>query len=156
MTSAAPAPSTNPISALIALASGFFTNYKKLDASVLAGGGASLLVFFVGCALVAGGVAVPPISILGVHLVASSIPITMTMVAAAAPTVGHFVSTIVPPTMNQQINQFAAKIGASVDHVKEIIPILQASAVDQYPVGKNGESESDNTPPIKTNLTLKQ
>jgi hypothetical protein len=115
-------------------------NYKP-DASVLAGGGASLLVFLAGCALVGAGVAIPPISILGIHLIAASTPITMTMVAAAAPAIGHLVSSFVPATYNQQLNQFATKIGTDVDNLKAWVPQIQKS----YP----GDPKS---PPSVTNI----
>lgn len=122
-------------------------NFKP-DASVLAGGGASLLVFLAGCALVGAGVAIPPISIFGAHLIAASIPITMTMVAAAAPTVGHIVSSFVPATMNQQIDQLAKKIGTDVENLKAIVPVLQ----EEFPTGTNGQTSSDNNPPSQSNI----
>ncbi len=130
--------SVSPASLIAATVSNF-----KPDASTYAGGGASLLTFLLGCALVGAGVAIPPIAILGLHIAA--IPITMTMVAAVAPVVGHVVSAYVPPTYNQQINQFATKIGADVESVKAFIPQIQ----DSYP-GTDG-----NPPTNVNNITSK-
>lgn len=130
---------------------GFITsvlgNFKP-DASVMAGGGASILVFLVGCALVGAGFAIPPISIFGAHLIATSIPITMTMVAAAAPAIGHVVSSFVPATYNQQLDAFAKKIGTDVQNLKAVVPVLQ----EEFPAGKNGQSDSGNPPPSQSNI----
>lgn len=113
----------------------------KPDASTWAGGGAAVLTFMAGCVLVAAGVAIPPISILGIHLVSASIPITMTMVAGAMPVVSHLVTSLVPATYKQTIDAFAQKIDAEVQDVKTVIPVIQAS----YPDGKNGQGEA---PPV--------
>lgn len=109
----------------LATAKKTLANYTP-PASVLAGGGASILIFLVGCALVAGGVTLP----LGIG------PVTMTMVAAAAPLVGHFVTTLVPDTYNQQINALAKKVDASVEDLKEVVPQVAYT----YPTDKNGQT----------------
>lgn len=126
-------------------------NFKP-DASIWAGGGASVLVFLAGCIAVGMGLAIPPVSILGVHLIATSIPLTMTMVAAAAPAIGHFVSAYVSPTEKQAIDVFAKKVGANADNIKAIIPLLQASAVEQFPADKNGQTDSDTQAPSQSNI----
>lgn len=131
----------------LAILNAALANFKP-DAGVLAGGGASLLVFLAGCALVGAGVAIPPISIFGAHLIATSIPLTMTMVAAAAPTIGHLVSSFVPATYNQQIDALAKKIGTDVENLKAVVPVLQ----EEFPAGKNGQTDSDNPPPSQSNI----
>lgn len=123
-------------------------NFKP-DKSILAGGGASLLVFLAGCALVSAGVVVPPITIFGIHLIAVATPITMTMVAGAAPVIGNLVSSYVSPTEKQAIDQFAKKMQTNIENVKAIVPVLK----EEYPAGKNGLSESDNPPPSPNNLS---
>lgn len=123
---------------------GTINNMSKIPASVAAGSSASFLIFLAGAALVAAGVAIPPISIFGLHLIAVSTPITMTMVGAAATALGHVVTTIVPDTYNQQINALAKKVQTSVEDLKEIVPKVE----DTYPTdtalrGNMAERPSD-------------
>lgn len=124
------------------------SNFKP-DKSVWAGGGASILTFLAGCVLVGAGVSIPPVSVFGLHLISAAIPLTMTMVAAAAPAVGHIVTSFVSPTEKQAIDQFAAKVQTKVEAVKTIIPVLK----QEFPSGKNGQTESgDNPPPSQSNI----
>lgn len=114
-----------------ALAKATVGNYFTADKSVLAGGGASVLTVAVGAILVAAGVAIPPIAILGIH---AAIPLTMPMFLAAAAPIGHFVTAYVSPTLNESINALAKKIGVGAEHLKSFIPEVQAS----YPSQKDG------------------
>lgn len=103
----------------LSMATSALKNFQP-TASVMAGGGASLITFAIGCALVAAGISIPVLNI----------PITMTMVAAASPTIGHFVSSIVPDTYNQQINAIATKLKTSVDNVKVALPQTYSAPED--------------------------
>lgn len=115
----------------LGIATGALKNFVP-PASVLAGGGASILVFAAGCALVAAGMSIPILNI----------PITMTMVAAAAPAAGHLVTMLVPDTLNQQINALAKKTLVKAEDIRAVIP----QTYQQYP--------GDVAPPIiQTNLT---
>lgn len=119
----------------LGVATGALKNFNP-TASVLAGGGASVIVFAIGCILVATGVSIPFLNI----------PITMTMVAAAAPTIGHIVTAFVPDTYNQQINALAIKVKTSAENIKSIIPQTYA----EYPVdtrlSEQGQSTNNLTP----------
>lgn len=129
------------MASVLGIASSALKNFNP-TASVLAGGGASLFVFAVGCALVAAGISIPVLNV----------PITMTMVAAAAPTIGHLVTALVPDTLNQQINALAKKLCTSASNLKAVIPQVY-SAPSDYPdeqAGKHAEIPSTN------NLTVAQ
>lgn len=119
------------MASVLSMASSALKNFNP-TASVLAGGGASLLTFAIGCALVAAGVSLPVIG-----------PITMTMVAAAAPTIGHIVTAFVPDTYNQQVNALATKVETSVENIKSIIPqTYQEYPKDKTIFGSTGDGSS--------------
>ena len=115
----------------LSIATGTLKNFQ-LTNSIAAGGGASILTFAIGCALVAAGVSIPYLNV----------PITMTMVAAAAPVVGHIVSAFVPDSVKQHLDGLAAKLQTSVENVKLQMP----QATFEYPTGKNGETATVVTP----------
>lgn len=138
--------------------------------SVLAGGGAAILVYAAGAALVAAGVAIPPLTILGVHIIATAIPITMTMVATAAIPIGHVITAVVPDSVNQQISALAKKALNTIPQIQQQFPVgvngateggnrQSAAAIamiethvqdSNFPTGKNGSTES--MPAIQTNI----
>lgn len=120
------------MASVLGIASSALKNFNP-TASVMAGGGASLLVFIAGCALVAAGVSIPVLNV----------PITMTMVAAAAPAIGHFVTALVPDTYNQQINALAKKVGAEVSDIKAVVPQVY-SAPSDFPGYKDPALASKN------------
>lgn len=105
----------------LAVASSSLKNFQ-LSASVIAGGGASVLTIAVGAILVALGVTVPFIGI----------PLTMTMVTSAAVPIGHIVTALVPDTYNQQINALASKVQTDVETLKMIVPQVECT----YPADK--------------------
>ena len=85
--------------------------------SVLAGGAASIITCAIGAVLVAAGIAIPPIGILGLT---ASTPLTMTMVMSAAVPIGHVVTAIVPDSVNQQLNGLAQKLQGAADKVTPV------------------------------------
>jgi hypothetical protein len=87
--------------------------------SVLAGGAASILVTALGAVLVAAGVAIPPIGLLGLT---TATPLTMTMVMSAAVPIGHVVTALVPDSLNQQLTGLARKLQIDVDKLRNLIP----------------------------------
>ncbi len=99
-------------------------NLFQPDKSVWVGGGASVLVVALGAVLVALGVAIPPIGILGLT---TATPLTMGMFTALAIPVGHLVTSLVPATRKQQIDALAVKIGVDAEHLKSFIPQVVAS-----------------------------
>ncbi|MDE1901300.1 MAG: hypothetical protein KGI37_06635 [Alphaproteobacteria bacterium] len=102
--------------------------------SVLAGGASSILVCAIGAILVAAGVAIPPIGILGLT---AATPLTMTMVMSAAVPIGHVVTALVPDSVNQQLNGLAQKLQVDVEKLRSFIPQEYYSA-DDFPHGRNG------------------
>lgn len=118
------------MASVISIASSALKNFNPTT-SVLAGGGASILVFAIGCVLVSAGVAIPVLNI----------PITMTMVAAAAPAIGHIVTSFVPDSYNQQINALAAKVKTSAENIKAIVPQTYV----EYPQDANVPIVMDST-----------
>ncbi len=98
---------------VLTLAMNTVKNYKP-DPSVLAGGAASLLVYIAGCALVGAGIAIPGIG-----------PITMTMVAAASPAVGHIVTYLVPDSMKTSLQKVAQKLDTTIDQIKVVTPEVE-------------------------------
>lgn len=109
------------MASVLNIAAGALKNFNP-TASVLAGGGASLIVFAVGCGLVAAGIVIPGLG-----------PVTMTMVAAAAPTIGHLVTAFVPDTYNQSINQLADKVKIDAENIKALVPQVYPN---DYPSNK--------------------
>ena len=87
--------------------------------SVMAGGAASILVCALGAVLVAAGVAIPPIGILGLT---AATPLPMTMVTGAAVPIGHIVTALVPDSLNQQLNGLAQKLQIDVGKLRQIVP----------------------------------
>lgn len=116
----------------LSIVAGALKNFQPTN-SVIAGGAASVLVYMAGCALVAAGIAIPIVG-----------PVTMSMVAIAAPLAGHAVTSLVPDSVNQNLNALAAKLKTNVDNLKAVIPQVQAL----YPSGKNGAT---NVTPITPN-----
>jgi hypothetical protein len=102
--------------------------------SVVAGGAASILVTALGAVLVAAGVAIPPIGILGLTV---ATPLTMTMVMSAAVPIGHIVTALVPDSINQQLNGLASKLQIDVSKLKSFIP-QEYYAPDDFPKEPNG------------------
>ena len=118
---------TSPLS----IVTGAVKNFQPTT-SVMAGGAASILTFAAGCALVAAGIALP----FGLG------PITMTMVAAAAPVVGHVVTSLVPDSVNQTLQGLANKLQIAVADIKIVTPEVEYT----YP-------GDPTTPPTPNNLT---
>ena len=101
----------------------FFKNFQ-LDNSVMAGGGAAILIYAVGAGLVALNVTIP----------LAGIPLTMTMVGAAAIPLGHLVTAFVPASLKQQVDALGTKVGAQITELKAITPQIDPS----FPEGRNG------------------
>ena len=112
----------------------FFKNYQ-LDQSVKAGGFAAVATVLVGTALVAAGVAIPPLGVLGFT---ASIPLTESMVLGAALPISHLVTALIPAKLDEQLTAVANNIGVSLDHLKSFMPQVQAT----YPTGKNGDTST--------------
>ena len=102
--------------------------------SVLAGGAASIITCAIGAVLVAAGIAIPPIGILGLT---ASTPLTMTMVMSAAVPIGHVVTALVPDSVNQQLNGLAQKLQVDVGKLKSFIP-QEYYSDDDFPKDRNG------------------
>ena len=102
--------------------------------SVLAGGASSILVCAIGAILVAAGVAIPPIGILGLT---AATPLTMTMVMSAAVPIGHVVTALVPDSVNQQLNGLAQKLQVDVGKLRSFIP-QEYYSPDDFPKDRNG------------------
>ena len=81
----------------------FFKNFQ-LTNSIAAGGGASVLIYAAGAALVAANVVVPGLGI----------PLTMGMVGAVALVGGHVVTALMPDSVKQQVDALGKKIGVQV------------------------------------------
>lgn len=91
----------------------------QIDQSILAGGAGAIATVAIGAVLVAMNVTVPFLGI----------PLTMTMVTSAALPIGHFISSVVPATKDQQIDALATRLGVAADHLKSYIPQI----VDTFP-----------------------
>jgi hypothetical protein len=103
--------------------SAFFKNFQ-LSNSVIAGGGASILIYAVGAALVASNVVIPGLGI----------PLTMGIVGMAAIPLGHLVTALVPDSLKQQVDALGKKFGAQITDLKVVTPQFDHS----FPSGKNG------------------
>src|SRR5690349_21068941 len=110
----------------------FFKNFQ-LTNSIATGGGASVLIYAAGAALVSVDFVVPGIGI----------PLTMSMVGAAALVGGHVVTALMPDSVKQQVDALGKKIGVQVSDLKTMVPQIEAS----YPTGKNGQTDK---PPVST------
>lgn len=102
--------------------------------SVLAGGAASIITCAIGAALVAAGVAIPPIAFLGLT---TATPLTMTMVMSAAVPIGHLVTAIVPDSVNQHLNGLAKQLQIDVGKLRSFIP-QEYYSDDDFPKDRNG------------------
>jgi hypothetical protein len=94
----------------------FFKNFQ-LTNSIAAGGGASVLIYAAGAALVAANVVVPGLGI----------PLTMGMVGAVALVGGHVVTALMPDSVKQQVDALGKKIGVQVSDLKTMVPQIEAS-----------------------------
>jgi hypothetical protein len=84
--------------------------------------------------LVAAGIAIPPIGILGLT---AATPLTMTMVMSAAVPIGHVVTALVPDSVNQQLNGLAQKLQIDVGKLRSFIP-QEYYSDDDFPKDRNG------------------